>query len=230
MAIERIAHRGARTELPENTIAAFERAFARGAAAIELDVHATRDNVVIVHHDPDLAPPVSGSTRRIADMTWDEVEATCAATDISVPTLAEVLAVVPAAAAAYVEIKGLGIEQLVAEVLSQSTTRCAVHSFDHATIERFKSIAPDVPRGLLFESGLEHLEKAVKAAAARDVWPHHSLIDDALVARARALDCRVIAWTVNDVANAQRLAALRVDGICTDDVRILEAGDFEAVV
>jgi glycerophosphoryl diester phosphodiesterase len=224
MAIERIAHRGARTELPENTIAAFERAFGRGAVAIELDVHATLDSVVVVHHDPDLALPVSGSTRRIAETTWEEIEATGAATDISVPTLAEVLAVVPPSATAYVEIKGLGIEQLVADVIAESTARCAVHSFDHATIERFKSIAPDVPRGLLFESGLERLEEAVLRAAVRDVWPHYSLIDDALVARARTLGCRVIAWTVNDVAGAQRLAALRVDGICTDDVRILEAG------
>ena len=63
MAIERIAHRGARRELPENTIAAFERAFGRGAVAIELDVHATRDSVVVVHHDPDLALPVSGGAQ-----------------------------------------------------------------------------------------------------------------------------------------------------------------------
>src|SRR5262245_34904561 len=154
MPIERIAHRGARTELPENTIAAFERAFGRGAVAIELDVHATADSVVVVHHDPELALPVSRSAR-IAEMTWEEIEATCAATDTSVPTLAEVLAVVPPDATADVEIKGLGIEQLVADVISESTARCAVHSFDHATIERFKSIVPDVPRGLLFESGLD---------------------------------------------------------------------------
>jgi glycerophosphoryl diester phosphodiesterase len=224
MAIERIAHRGARTELPENTVAAFAKAFGRRADAIELDVHATRDRVVVVHHDPDLGLPVSVAKRRIAEMTWEEVEASRVATGVSVPTLTEVLAIVPVGATVYVEIKGLGIEPLVAGAIGESTTRCAVHSFDHATIERFKSIAPDVPRGLLFESGLERLEESVRRAGARDVWPLHSLIDAGLMARARALGCRVIAWTVNDVAEMRRLAALGVDGVCTDDVRNLDGG------
>jgi glycerophosphoryl diester phosphodiesterase len=225
MAIERIAHRGARTELPENTVAAFERAFERGADGIELDVHATADGMVIVHHDPDLRLPVSGDTRPIAELRWREVGASRGAAGTSVPTLAEVLAVAPPRATVYVEIKGLGIERLVADVIAASSVRCAVHSFDHATIERFKDIAPDVPRGLLFESGLDRLEDAMRRAAARDVWPHYTLVDAALVERVRVLGGRVIAWTVNDVASVQRLTELGVDGICTDDVRILARQD-----
>jgi glycerophosphoryl diester phosphodiesterase len=221
MAIERIAHRGARTEFPENTLAAFGRAFERGANAIELDVHATRDAVVVVHHDPDLGLPVSTPHRLIAEMTWQEIDATRSVTGVSVPTLAEVLAMAPPAATVYVEIKGTGIELLVAEVIGRSAARCAVHSFDHAAIERFRKIAPDVPRGLLFDGDLDRLEAEVRRTGARDVWPQHSLIDAAVVARARDLGTRVIAWTVNDVADARRLASLGVDGICTDDVRIL---------
>ena len=48
---ELIGHRGAPRERPENTIASFLRALDLGADAIELDVHATRDGVVVVHHD-----------------------------------------------------------------------------------------------------------------------------------------------------------------------------------
>src|SRR5262249_18906994 len=96
MAIERIAHRGARIELPENTVAAFGRALQRGGNAIELDVPATCDGVVVVHHDPDLALPVSIARRAIAEMTWQEVDASRLVTQVSVPTLAEVLAMVPA--------------------------------------------------------------------------------------------------------------------------------------
>jgi glycerophosphoryl diester phosphodiesterase len=221
MAIERIAHRGARTEFPENTLAAFGRAFERGADAIELDVHATRDAVVVVHHDPDLGLPVSAPHGRIAEMTWQQINATRSVTGVSVPTLAEVLAMVPPAATVYVEIKGAGVELLVAEVIGRSAARCAVHSFDHAAIERFRKIAPDVPRGVLFDGDLDRLEAEVRRTGARDVWPQDSLIDAAVVARARALGTRVIAWTVNDVAEARRLASLGVDGICTDDVRIL---------
>jgi glycerophosphoryl diester phosphodiesterase len=228
MAIERIAHRGARTELPENTLAAFGRAFERGANAIELDVHATCDGVVVVHHDPELALPVSVARRAIAEMTWQEVDASRLVTGISVPTLAEVLAMVPHTATVYVEIKGAGIELLVADVIGRSSAHCAVHSFDHAMIERFKRIAPDVPRGLLYEGNAAQLDVEVQRIGAREVWPHFSLVDADLVARTRALGARTIVWTVNDTAEARRLAGLGVDGICTDDVRLLDGLDLKA--
>ena len=224
MAIERIAHRGARTELPENTVAAFERAFERGATGIELDVHSSSDGVIVVHHDPDLTDSVSGARRAIAEMTWEEIRANGFRSGVSVPQLMEVLATVPPGATAYVEIKGDRIERLVADVIVASSAKCAVHSFDHATIGRIAAIAPDLPRGLLFESveSLGSLESEVKRVSARDVWPHYSLIDSTLVARARAVGARVIAWTVNSRADAERLAGLGIDGICTDDVRILD--------
>jgi glycerophosphoryl diester phosphodiesterase len=46
-----IAHRGASAELPENTLAAFERAIELGADFVELDVHAARDGALVVTHD-----------------------------------------------------------------------------------------------------------------------------------------------------------------------------------
>ena len=49
-----IGHRGARAFAPENTLAAFQKALQLGCHMIELDVHCTRDEVLIVHHDDDL--------------------------------------------------------------------------------------------------------------------------------------------------------------------------------
>lgn len=50
--VEIIAHRGASRDRLENTLSAFRAALDQGADGIELDVHATRDGVVVVHHDP----------------------------------------------------------------------------------------------------------------------------------------------------------------------------------
>jgi glycerophosphoryl diester phosphodiesterase len=66
---------------------AFERARALGAWAIELDIQFTKDNVAVVHHDPDLArchrhPGV------LRDMSFKDLRASVPA----VPTLEEVLA------------------------------------------------------------------------------------------------------------------------------------------
>src|SRR5688572_25175612 len=49
-----IAHRGASAHDTENSLAAYRRAIALGADGIELDVHATRDGHLVVHHDPAL--------------------------------------------------------------------------------------------------------------------------------------------------------------------------------
>src|ERR1044071_8691962 len=51
-------HRGARAMRPENTIPAFEYAIAAGVDVLELDMAVTRDNVVVVSHDPSLEPPI----------------------------------------------------------------------------------------------------------------------------------------------------------------------------
>ena len=56
-----IAHRGASAEAPENTIAAFELAVQQGADAIELDVHLSRDDQLVVIHDFTLERTTDGA-------------------------------------------------------------------------------------------------------------------------------------------------------------------------
>src|SRR5437879_10904316 len=56
-------HRGARAQRPENTLPAFEYAIAQGVDALEMDMAVTRDNVVVISHDPILEPPVCSGPR-----------------------------------------------------------------------------------------------------------------------------------------------------------------------
>lgn len=221
--MERIAHRGAKRELPENTLGAFIRAFERRADAVELDVHATRDGVVIVHHDPVLAASYGDlGGRAIAELDWPALANATVASANRVPRLSEVLAIAPAGATVYVEIKGAGIDARVAEAIKGTRARCAVHSFDHAAVRRMRELAPDVPRGLLFDQPPADVQAAMADAGARDVWPERTLIDAPLVKNVHEAGGRVIAWTVNDPAAAAKLVALGVDGLCTDDVRLLD--------
>src|ERR1700704_3987340 len=67
-----VAHRGASAYAPENTMAAFERASQLGADAIELDVHLTADDRLVVHHDDTLDRTTTGSGY-VRDQTWDEI-------------------------------------------------------------------------------------------------------------------------------------------------------------
>ncbi|MDB4876067.1 MAG: glycerophosphoryl diester phosphodiesterase [Gemmatimonadetes bacterium] len=221
--MERIGHRGAKRELPENTLAAFQRAFEHGADAIELDVHATRDGEVVVHHDPTLGGSAAGLRgHAIAGLSWAELSAVELAKGVGIPRLADVLTATPAGRTVYVEIKGVGIEALVAAALVGSPTRCAVHAFDHEAVRRMRTLAPELPRGILLDESPADIEQLMSAAGARDVWPDWTLIGRDLVDRVHAAGGRVIAWTVNDRYAAEQLIDLGVDGLCTDDVRLLD--------
>jgi glycerophosphoryl diester phosphodiesterase len=76
-----IAHRGGAQLMPENTLAAFADAVARGCDGAELDVQLTADGTVVVHHDfrlkADLARKdgawLTKAGPRIKDLTWDEL-------------------------------------------------------------------------------------------------------------------------------------------------------------
>ncbi len=222
---ERIAHRGASRELRENTLPAFLRALERGADAIELDVHATADGVVVVHHDPRLKPDTTRpqfAGRAIREMPWAELQRVLYRDGHGLPTLAEVLEAVGSRGTVYVEVKQPGIEPAVAEVLRASATRTAVHAFDHRVSRAMRALAPDIATGVLVDAYLVDAPHALRAAAARDYWPSVEFCDAALIEAVHAQGGRVIAWTANDPDVIASLTAAGIDGLCTDDVRLLE--------
>ena len=213
---ELIGHRGAPRERPENTIASFLRALDLGADAIELDVHATRDGVVVVHHDFHV------QKRPIADLTAAEV-ADLRVSGEPIPTLSDVLETVGSRATVYVEIKGRAIEQRVIAAIARLSNVEAVpiHSFDHRAVARARALQPALTSGILVVSYLVEPEHALRAAGARDYWQEWTMIDEHLVRTIHAAGGRVIAWTVNEPDEARRLAALGVDGICTDQLQLI---------
>ena len=222
-----IGHRGAPRERPENTLPSFIRALELGADGIELDVHATTDGVVVVHHDevPRATAPSGRLTgKRIDALTFDELQGFSVRGMALIPTLAEVLAAVRGRADVFVELKGNGIEAATIDVIRRSPNpeRCAVHSFDHEAVRRAREIAPEIRAGILFDRPIDDVPEAMRAADARDAWPRWDLIDAAMVAAVHGAGGRVIAWTVNRTERATGLAALGVDALCTDYLPLLQ--------
>lgn len=214
---EKISHRGAHQTLPENSIPAFLRAIELGADAIELDVHATSDGVVIVHHDPIVNAP--GEVRaRIADLSASEISRFPLAHGTEIPTLQAVLDAVGDRARVYVEIKATDIEALVVRCIRESGASCAVHAFDHRVVKIVKRIFPAIRTGVLEVT--RHIDPVASlvAAGAQDLWQEVSFIDEDLVARAHSVNARVIAWTADDPDQWETLNELGVDGICTDRI------------
>ena len=106
-----IAHRGESYDAPENTLASINLAWERGAEAVEIDVHLSKDNQVVVIHDPNTLR-VSGIKKKIKNSTvadlkkldvgsWKSAEFK----NEKIPTLKEVLATVPQSKKLIIEIK-----------------------------------------------------------------------------------------------------------------------------
>jgi glycerophosphoryl diester phosphodiesterase len=206
-------------------LASFERAIELGADAIELDVHATRDGIVVVHHDPVVhARHAQRSTRNaIAEISAAELEQFPLSDGTRIPPLSETLDIVGNRAIVYVEIKASNIEQLVTRCIRESETTCAVHSFDHRVVQTVKRIFPAIRTGVLEVS--RHIDPAASllAASAADLWQEVDSIDEETVERVHSVGARVIAWTANEPSEWRRLRAIGVDGLCTDRIAELAA-------
>ena len=207
-----IAHRGASGYEYENSRAAFRAARARGADAIELDIHAAADGVLFVHHDE----VVSGV--HIARSTAAQVRALRLPNGESIPVLEDALAVIDPALQVFIEVKSLPPEfddRLLA-VLEGEGARYAVHGFDHRIVKRLGVARPALVRGVLLASYPLRPLEALQDTGATVLWQEQSLIDAPLVDALHAAGYRIYAWTVNDPEDMRRLLALHVDGLCTN--------------
>ena len=218
--IEIVAHRGASRERPENTLAAFQRALELGADGIELDVHLTADGILVVHHDaaPHDAPNAALANLDIRSLTGEQLVRFRVRGE-PIPTLEEVIRVA-GRMTIYCELKGADTAGPAVKLLEPLGARGAVHSFDHRQIAAARRIAPVVARGVLEASDHIAPTASMESVGARDLWMAAELIDADLVRAVHIYGGRISAWTVNAPPEMQRLAALGVDVLCTDDVAL----------
>src|SRR5688572_8391553 len=97
-----IAHRGASGYEPENSLAAFRAAIARGADGVELDIHNTADGEILVHHDEQLR-----DGRHISRVAAPDLLSHHLSNSEPIPTLTQVLSVLGPQMLVFVEIKTL---------------------------------------------------------------------------------------------------------------------------
>lgn len=235
------AHRGASGHAPENTMAAFRKALADGASWIEFDIHLSADGEVIVMHDETLERTTDMQTsRRCCELTLAQLKQLDAGSwfDKSfagerIPTLDEVLTEFKGKLGMNVEIKSSptynlndGIEQKVADLLARHGLHriedVIVNSFDPRRLQKFRACAPRVTLGAIYCPDDEEFPSPADArvlislTAAQALHPDHKATDEAFMHIARQAGVMVNTWTVNDISDMQRMAALGVDMIMTD--------------
>lgn len=207
-----IAHRGASGYAFENSPAAFREAVARGADGVELDVHATADGGIVVHHDPVLT---GGSP--LDSLTLAEATAAMLPNGEPLPSLATALDLI-GDRDVWVEVKALPPEHDTALLAVLDAGPCparyAIHSFDHRITARLARRRPELPLGALLAARVVDPAGVLRLAGATTLWQEWTMIDQSLVKTVHAAGARLIAWTVNDRVAATRLARMGVDGLC----------------
>ena len=207
-----IAHRGASGIAYENSPSAFRLAKQLGADGVELDVHATADGDLVVHHD--YAIPEAGL---ISGLSSTDIAHHRLPNGEEIPTLGQALDLLDGLDV-WVEVKSLpaSFDHRLFETLDRGPTpkRYAVHSFDHRIIARLGKQRPILSRGVLLASYLLDPVAVVRSAGADVLWQEAHLIDHDLVQLTHEAGCRIIAWTANTEAEISRLAKMGADGIC----------------
>jgi glycerophosphoryl diester phosphodiesterase len=239
-------HRGARARRPENTLPGFQYAIEQGVDAIELDVVVTKDNVVVVSHDPEINATICSGPKpgiAIRALTLAELrEYDCGAKrnplfpaqvpvhGARVPTLDEVFDLGRGNTVQFnVEAKIFAdhpeltpgpeaFTQLILDLIRKhgAEQRVIVQSFDPRILRVMKKLDPDIRRAALFETNRDWLETA-REFEATICAPEFHLVTPERVTQAHAAGLQVVPWTVNDPFDWTRMAEARVDGIISDD-------------
>jgi len=223
-----IAHRGASGHAPENTLAAFRKAVAMGAAFIETDLQLSRDARLVAIHDDTVNRTTNGQGG-VHDLTLAELRRLDAGSWFGsefagerIPTVEEILEFARKHDVVfYLELKPAGSwggEHALVSALRESKeiARSAVISFDPAIILNIRNLEPTLMTGLLYEGQLpDPIAKAVEIGA-RQLAVRGDLVTPRLLKEAREKDLQVICWTVNHPAHMRLLAEAGVNGIMSD--------------
>lgn len=225
-----LAHRGLALGAPENTLLAFAKAITIGVTHIETDVHASRDGIAVISHDPELSRLVGRETR-VNELSLAELERIELGAGQGFSSLAAALDGFPETRF-NIDVKSADAVEATIDAVRAvgATSRVLVTSFSErrraATVRGLPGVATSASAavfGAALVAGKLGLSPVVRlalknvdavqiperAAGLSTVTPHQLRV-------LHSAGVEVHVWTINDVASMTRLLDLGVDGLVTD--------------
>jgi glycerophosphoryl diester phosphodiesterase len=225
--IQIIAHSGASYIAPENTVASANLAWEQGADAVELDIYLSKDNKIMVSHDPNTRR-TSGKVYTIKETDSDTLRKLDVGSfkDIKyrgekMPFLEEIIQTVPSGKELVVEIKcGSEVLPYLKEVITSigKNKKFVFISFDFQTISDTKKVFPENSCYWLC-SNSELLKKNINLVSGADlegISLSYNIIDKEIAGQAKELKLELFSWTIDNPDEAKRLISLGVKGITTN--------------
>ena len=230
-----ISHRGTAYSAPENTLPAFEGAIRERADMIEFDIRATKDDVLIVMHDPILdrttdacakwnARRIPVNAKTFAEIRTLDASASGAAKyaryrGTRVPSFVEALEVIEKSSVALVHRKSGDARLLAADIFRHGFAgKTVVQSEDVNFLRDLHLVAPDIALGWIAgEAEFRHADKkGLKKAGIKIIAFDDKTVTAETLNVAMREGFRVFVYTIDRYAEGVRMAQFGLDGIVTD--------------
>jgi glycerophosphoryl diester phosphodiesterase len=234
-----IAHRGAGTTAPENTLAAMRASARRGYTMVEFDVRLSRDGVAVLLHD-DLVDRTSNGHGKAGDLTFAELSRldfggwhSSRYAGEPIPTLYAMAAFTQANGIySNIEIKpppgaetdtGREVAQLAARLWNDPARPPLLSSFSETALEAARQAAPDLPRALLLAGPPpEDWQARMQRLQCTAVNIDETYTTRAAIADAHAKGYKIGAWTVSEPSRARELLDWGCDAVFIDALEAIE--------
>jgi len=220
--ILRIGHRGAKGYFPENTLISFRKSLEMNADGIELDVHLSADNEIIVLHDHTIDRTTNGKGA-VKDLSLAELKSFSIDVSEEIPTLGEVFDLIDKKCLVNIELKvetsAKPVTALIEKYVSENGWNYnlfLVSSFDWNTLQEIRNWNPQIRLGVLTETDLELAIGFSAFIKAETIHPYFHLLTASNVAAMQAKGFGVFPWTINEPEDIDRIKSYKVNGIITD--------------
>jgi glycerophosphoryl diester phosphodiesterase len=222
----RIAHRGASSYAPPNTLTAIARAAELRADMVELDVQLSADGFPVITHPGDIRQLVK-DVCTVSEHTLEELKKIDLGGGATIPTLEEAIeCCLEYGLSIYFELKGYGVAQPVVEAIQRYRLhhQVMVTSFRPDWLADVKALDPGIVTSILFASvdiDAVALARAIGAQVVHPAWEAqhptpHKLLTPNWIDRIRAAGLGLICWHEERPSEIAALRQLGVDGICSD--------------
>lgn len=208
----------------ENTIESVKKAIELNVDGIEIDVFKSKTGELVVYHDSFLSR-LSNSNAFIEQISLDSIKKIKLLGGQSIPTLNEVIEIIPENIFLNIELKGkntaLETNKIIIEHISKFNlppSKFMISSFRWDELIKFRNANKDVPIAILVDSLFKidnaiNLAKEINAVA---INPNKKFMTKEIVKKIQSFNIKVYPYTINDPLNIKRMKSMGVDAIITD--------------
>lgn len=214
----KIAHRGAITMAPGNTIESFKAALKLKADVVEFDVHKTKDKHIIVMHDHNVKTTTE-CFGLIKNMTLKQIRRCHKPNGENVPTLQEVLSLLKNKCISKIDIKDPWMSKKVLSIVkaNKMLNNVIITSEIPLVLKNIRKIAPSIKLEMGGLNGTaEQIIAKAKKYEANIISPHYKRLTKKLVTEAHRNGLSVNVWTINTKNAIRKAKKLGVDSITTN--------------